>query len=108
MLGSESTLGVERHGVTAMLVLVDVGDVDAEEGVGEPRWAGRVGEGDVDDVGAEEGEGENEAPGAEGVPGVEGPNYAVVVWVEEEAVLLEDLGEKMLVGGLGRFCEAKH
>lgn len=55
-MGHETALAVVGSRVAAVLRLVDVLEVDAEEGVGEVAVDGRVGKGDVDDEGGEEAE----------------------------------------------------
>lgn len=56
LLGHEAALVVVGPGVAAVLGLVDVPEIDAEEGVGEVAGDGRVREGNVDDEGGEEAE----------------------------------------------------
>lgn len=55
LLGYEPTLVVVSARVASMLRLVDVREVDAEEGVREVPWTGRVREVEVDDEHGEEG-----------------------------------------------------
>lgn len=89
LLRPEPALRVVRVRVGAVLCAVDVGQVDAEEGVGEPGGRGGVREVDVD---YEERKGREQDPEAEVVEpdkGVAGPEDAVAVAVEEFAVLLE-------------------
>jgi hypothetical protein len=64
----------------------------AEEGVGNPGRGRGIGEVDVDYEDCEEGEEDVEAEAVETDVGILRPDYAVVVAVEEVAVLLEDLG----------------
>lgn len=74
-----------------MLVLVDAGRVDAEEGVGEPAWERGITEVGVDYEDGEEGEQDAIPETVEADVGVERPDDAVGVGVEEGEVLLEDL-----------------
>lgn len=73
-----------------MLVFVNVGRVDAEEGVGDPGCKRGVGEVCVDNEGSEEREEDAEAELVEAVEGVLRPDDIVLVGIEEFAVLLED------------------
>lgn len=79
LLRHEAALAVVRAGVAAVLGLVDVLEVDAEEGVGEIAGDGRVGEGDVDDDGGEEAEEDVPAYAAEASVCVQRPDDAVFV-----------------------------
>lgn len=71
-----------------MLVLVDVGDVEAEEGVWEPGRDGRVREVGVDDEDGDKGENDAKAQAEESPKRIGWPKDPVVVRIEEVAVLL--------------------
>lgn len=70
LLGLEAALGVVGARVAAVLVLVDAGDVEAEEGIGQPARHRRVGEVAVDDQHREGREEQVEAQAAEAAEGV--------------------------------------
>jgi hypothetical protein len=88
LLGQETPFMIERAGITPMLRLVRIHEEEAEKGIGKPAGACGVGEVDVDDEDGDEGEDVVEAEAVEPDEGVLWPENAVVVAVEEVAVLL--------------------
>ncbi|EHK97539.1 hypothetical protein M7I_6692 [Glarea lozoyensis 74030] len=77
--------------VTSVFGFMHILQIDPEEGVREPGRGGGIGEIGVDDEDGEEREQDVEADAVEADVGVLRPDDAVVVAVEEIAVLLEDL-----------------
>jgi hypothetical protein len=89
LLRQETAFMIIRAGITSMLRLVRIHEEEAEKGVREPARACGVGEVDVDDEHGDEGEDVVEAQAVEPDEGVLRPENAVVVAVEEVAVLLD-------------------
>jgi hypothetical protein len=88
LLRQETSFMIIRAGVTPMLRLVRIYEKEAEKRIGKPAGACGVGEVDVDDEDGDEGEDIVEAETVESDEGVLWPENAVVVAVEEVAVLL--------------------
>lgn len=91
LLRAEPALVVEAHRVGAVLVLVQVGNVDAEEGIGDPvgrRWIAEV---EVDDKCCEQAERQGPAPGAETAVRVLRPDDAIAIAIPVFGVLLDYL-----------------
>jgi len=92
LLGSKASLVVVSHGIATVLVLVDIGNVDSEERVGNPGWCGWVTQVEVDGKGREEAQRDGPSPGSETAIRVLWPDDAVAILVPVDAVLLHDLG----------------
>lgn len=73
-----------------MLVLVYVGEVHAEEGIGKPGREGRVGEIGVNDKDGDEREDNTKAKLMEAAEGILGPYDTIAVGIEKVTMLLED------------------
>jgi hypothetical protein len=81
---------VIRIAVTSMLIFVNIRDVEAEEGIGDPGRYRRVREVGVDDEQGYEGEDDAEAEAMEAVESVGRPDDAITVRVEKVTVLLQN------------------
>lgn len=88
LLWSEAALAVISLTITAMLILVHVGDMDPEVWVWNPAWRSGVGQVDVNDESSKETERNRPAPCSETAIGVRGPDDAVVVAIPVCAMLL--------------------
>lgn len=97
LLRQEAALGVVCARVAAVLVPVDTGQVDAEEGVRQPARRRRVREITVDDQHGHQSQEVPEAQLAKPDEGVPGPDYAVVVLRNKsvDALVLASSGERM-------------
>ena len=73
-----------------MLILVDVGEVHTEEGIGKPGREGRVGKVGMDDKDCNEGEDDSKAKLVKTAEGILRPYDTIAVGIEEVTVLLED------------------
>lgn len=73
-----------------MFIFMHILDPEPEERVRQPSRYSGVREVCVDDEDGDEGEDDAEAETVEAVEGVGGPDYTIVVGVEEVAVLLQD------------------
>jgi len=77
--------------IRAVFVLVDVDNVNAEEGVWKKAWECWVAEVSVDDQDSQDAEDNSVSETVEASISIEGPNDPVQIFVKECAVLLEDL-----------------
>ena len=104
ILGSEPSLVIIRHTITAMFVFVEAGSVDAKQGVRKVARDGGIGEVEIDDEGREQTQRNCPAPGAEAVVGILRPDDAIMVWVPIFDMLDDDLiaiSKKFLPGLIG-------
>lgn len=74
-----------------MLILVNIGSVDTEERVGNPRWQWRIGEIRVDDQNRYDGKDNAVSEPVKANERVWWPEYSVSISIKELNVLLQDL-----------------
>lgn len=91
LLGPEATFVVVSAGVAAMLRAVNMGKMDAEEGVREPGRLSKVGQSSVDHGDSKQGHEYGPVEKPESDERLVWGDNPVLIKVKENAVLLEDL-----------------
>ena len=90
---TEPAFVVVSHRVTAVLVFVDICNVNAEVRVWNPGGRSRIGKIDIDEKSGDQAENWVPAPGTAASVGIQRPDDTILVLVPVNDVLLHDLME---------------